>query len=128
MLLGFIYLGNSTAFNAILSMAILGLYASYLIPIVYFLIHGRPKLQIQEFGSFQLPKSLGVGLNLLACAWLVLAMVFSCFPTIMPVTPQNMNYSSVVMVGWVVLGSVYYFAWGYKNFEVPHVTNGARGF
>ncbi|KAF2794838.1 amino acid permease [Melanomma pulvis-pyrius CBS 109.77] len=128
MLLGFIYLGNSTAFNAILSMAILGLYASYLIPIVYFLIYGRPRLQIQEFGAFRLPKSLGIGLNLLACAWLVLAMTFSCFPTIMPVTPQNMNYSSVVMVGWVVLGSLYYFVWGFKNFEVPHVTNEARGF
>jgi amino acid transporter len=36
MLLGFTYLGNTTAFNAILSMAVLGLYASYLMPIVYF--------------------------------------------------------------------------------------------
>ena len=38
MLLGFIYLGNSTAFNSILSMAILGMYTSYLIPIVNFMV------------------------------------------------------------------------------------------
>ncbi|KAF2187358.1 amino acid transporter [Zopfia rhizophila CBS 207.26] len=128
MLLGFIYLGNSTAFNAILSMAILGLYASYCIPIVYFLIFGRPKLQPYEFGPFKLPKGLGVALNLLAIGWLVLAMVFSCFPTIMPVTPQNMNYSSVVMVGWVVLGGAYYIIWGRRKFEVPVVGSAVGGF
>lgn len=128
MLLGFIYLGNSTAFNAILSMAILGLYASYMIPIVYFMLFGRPKLTKHEFGPFRLPKMLGVALNLLACAWLVLAMVFSTFPTLMPVTSQNMNYSSVVMVGWVIIGAVYYFVWGRRQFEVPVVSNEAQGF
>ncbi|KAF3045969.1 hypothetical protein E8E12_009361 [Didymella heteroderae] len=128
MLLGFIYLGNSTAFNAILSMSILGIYASYLIPIVYFMIYGRPKLVKQEFGPFKLPKSLGLGLNLLSCCWLVLCIVFSTFPTFMPVTPQNMNYSIVVMVGWLVLGGIYYMVLGRKKFEVPVVDREARGF
>jgi len=128
MLLGFIYLGNTTAFNAILSMAVLGLYASYMIPIVYFMIYGRPKFAAHEFGVFKMPKPVGLALNILACAWLVLAMVFSTFPTIMPVTPQNMNYSTVVMVGWVMLGGAYYFISGRKKFEVPVVDREARGF
>lgn len=128
MLLGFIYLGNSTAFNAILSMAILGLYTSYLIPIVYFIIYGRPKMAKHEFGFFSMPKSLGLGLNLLSCAWLILAIVFSTFPTFMPVTAQNMNYSTVVMVGWSVLGGIYYAVLGRKKFEVPVVDREARGF
>lgn len=127
MLLGFIYLGNSTAFNAILSMAIFGLYASYLIPIVYFMIFGRPKMARHEFGPFRLPKGLGVCLNLLACIWLLLAMLFSTFPGVMPVTPQNMNYSSVVMVGWVVVGAIYYFSIGRRQFEVPVVTMASEG-
>jgi hypothetical protein len=46
----------------------------------------------------------------------------------MPVTPQNMNYSSVVMVGWTFLGGVYYFVRGRKKFEVPVVDREARGF
>ncbi|KAJ4340945.1 hypothetical protein N0V95_007347, partial [Ascochyta clinopodiicola] len=128
MLLGFIYLGNSTAFNAILSMAILGLYTSYLIPIVYFMTYGRNRLAAHEFGFFKMPKSLGLVLNLLSCAWLVLAIVFSTFPTYMPVTAQNMNYSTVVMVGWVVLGGIYYVVRGKKKFEVPVVDREARGF
>ena len=128
MLLGFIYLGNSTAFNAILSMAILGLYTSYLVPIIYFMIYGRPNLATHEFGFFKMPKLLGLGLNLLSCAWLVLAIVFSTFPTIMPVTAQNMNYSTVVMVGWVGLGGIYYVVSGKKKFRVPIVDREARGF
>ncbi|KAF2689666.1 amino acid transporter [Lentithecium fluviatile CBS 122367] len=123
MLLGFIYLGNSTAFNAVLSMAVLGLYASYLIPIIYFMVYGRPKLAAHEYGPFRLPNGLGLPLNLLACAWLVLAIVFSIFPTFIPVTSQNMNYSVVVMVGWVVIGAVYYFTWGHKQFEAPVVAD-----
>ncbi|KAJ4377605.1 hypothetical protein N0V83_000432 [Neocucurbitaria cava] len=128
MLLGFIYLGNSTAFNAVLSMAVLGLYASYLIPIIYFMVYGRPNFTAHDFGVFRLPKGLGLSLNLLACAWLILAMVFSTFPTLMPVSPQNMNYSTVVIVGWVVLGGAYYFINGKHKFEVPVIDREARGF
>ncbi|KAH8731958.1 amino acid/polyamine transporter I [Phaeosphaeriaceae sp. PMI808] len=128
MLLGFIYLGNTTAYNAIVSMAILGLYASYLMPIVYFMIYGRPNFSSDEFGRFKMPKILGLVMNIISCAWLVISMVFSTFPTVMPVTPQNMNYSIVVMVGWVVLGGAFYFVSGRKKFEVPNVTRDARGF
>lgn len=128
MLLGFIYLGNSTAFNAVLSMAILGLYTSYLIPIIYFMIFGRPHMESYEFGPFRMPKRVGLVVNLVACAWLVLAIVFSTFPTVVPVTAQNMNYSTVVMVGWVVLGGGYYFWAGRRKFEVPVVGREERGF
>lgn len=128
MLLGFIYLGNTTAFNAILSMAVLGLYTSYLIPIVYFMFYGRPNLAAHEYGVFKLPRSLGLPINVLACAWLVLAIVFSAFPTFMPVTPQSMNYSVVVMVGWTVIGMLYYLVLGRHKFEVPVVDREARGF
>lgn len=121
MLLGFIYLGNTTAFNAILSMSVLGIYASYLIPIVYFMVYGRPNFAAHEYGAFKLPKALALPINLLACAWLVIAIVFATFPTIMPVTVQNMNYSIVVMMGWTVIGMVYYVISGRHKFEVPVV-------
>lgn len=73
-LLGFIYLGNSTAFNAVLSMAILGMYLSYLLPIVYMLFFGR-KSDIHVSGPFRLGFA-GVFINVLALCWLVLAMFF----------------------------------------------------
>ena len=121
MLLGFIYLGNTTAFNAILAMAIIGMYLSYLLPIVYMLIHGRPKMQRLDFGPFHLGRGLGVVLNMISIVWLIVVIIFSTFPNFMPVTPQNMNYSSVVMAGWLVFGTVYYFAGGRRKFRVPVV-------
>lgn len=122
MLLGFIYLGNSTAFNAILAMAIIGMYLSYVLPICYMLVHGRPSLlSAADYGPFRLGRGFGVLCNVVSVVWLVVSIVFSTFPSAMPVTAATMNYSSVVMAGWMVFGAAYYFARGRKNFRVPDV-------
>jgi choline transport protein len=116
--LGFIYLGNTTAFNAILSMAILGMYASYLLPIVYMVLYGRKPGKL-VFGPFRLGKVGGTITNVVAICWLVFAMVFSTFPNFEPVAAQNMNYSTVVLGGWLLFGVVYYFLVGRKQYEGP---------
>ncbi|KAJ6096963.1 Amino acid/polyamine transporter I [Penicillium sp. IBT 16267x] len=119
MLLGLIYLGSTTAFNAVLSMAILGMYASYFSPIFFMLLYGRRSSSstIRGLGSgmFDLGPRWGPVVNVIALMWLVLAMVFSTFPTVEPVTADNMNYCVVVMVGWVFIGGVYYYACGGKK-------------
>ncbi|KAK1579732.1 amino acid permease [Colletotrichum navitas] len=128
MLLGFIYLGNTTAFNAILSMSIIGMYASYILPIVYMLAHGRKNLSPSDYGPFKLGPVLGPVLNIISLVWMTVVIVFSTFPSAMPVTPQNMNYSVVVMAGWLFFGVAYYLSFGKKKFEVPvfgsNVVNG----
>ncbi|KAH7123042.1 amino acid permease [Dactylonectria macrodidyma] len=121
MLLGFIYLGNTTAFNAILSMAIIGMYASYIIPIIYMLVFGRKTLSPSEYGPFKLGPALGPVLNVVSMVWIVVVIIFSTFPSAMPVTPQNMNYSIVVIAGWLVFGVVYYLGFAKTKFEVPMV-------
>ncbi|WYZ37748.1 hypothetical protein EsH8_II_001254 [Colletotrichum jinshuiense] len=121
MLLGFIYLGNTTAFNAILSMAIIGMYASYIVPIVYMLRYGRRTLRASDYGPFKLGPVLGPVLNVVGLVWMAVVIVFSTFPSAMPVTPQNMNYSIVVMAGWLLFGVFYYIFFGRQKFEVPAV-------
>lgn len=121
MLLGFIYLGNTTAFNAILSMAIIGMYSSYIIPIVYMMAYGRKTLSRSDYGPFKLGPVFGPVLNVVSLVWMVVVIVFSTFPSAMPVTPQNMNYSIVVMAGWLSFGAVYYVLFGRNKFEVPVV-------
>jgi choline transport protein len=96
MLLGLIYLGNSTAFNPILTMSILGMYTSYILPIAYIVIYGRKKLSSSQYGPFRMGR-WGVWTNVVSICFLVLASVFSTFPSVRPVTAQNMNYSIVVM-------------------------------
>jgi amino acid transporter len=117
-LLGFIYLGNSTAFNAILSMAIIGMYVSYALPLGFMIACGRRKLAREDYGPFRLG-FIGPIFNVIAMIWMIVAIVFSTFPTVMPVTEQNMNYSIVVMSGWLLFGGVYYVWFGRKKFEVP---------
>jgi choline transport protein len=116
-LLGFIYIGNTTAFNAILSMAILGMYESYLLPIVYMLLYGRKQGRV--FGPFRLGRIGGVLTNIIAICWLVFAMIFSTFPNFEPVNAQNMNYSTVVLGGWLFFGALYYFLSGRKQYSGP---------
>lgn len=40
-LLGLIYIGNTTAFNAVISMSVVGMYLSYVLPIAFMLFYGR---------------------------------------------------------------------------------------
>lgn len=118
-LLGFIYLGNDTAFNAILSMAIIGLYLSYLLPILYMLFYGRRNLKAHQYGRFRLGYVPGVVLNVLSVIWMITVMIFSLFPATLPLTAKNMNYSVVVFGGWMVFGFIYYAVWGRRKFQVP---------
>ncbi|CAH0023117.1 unnamed protein product [Clonostachys rhizophaga] len=122
MLLGTIYAGNTTAFNAVLSMAIFGMYLSYMLPIIAMLFFGRSRLRSCDYGPFKLPRWLGVSCNTIALAWSSVAICFSTFPTQIPVTEANMNYSSVIMIGWVIIGLVFYLFNGRYRFKMPVVT------
>ncbi|ENH71772.1 Choline transport protein [Fusarium oxysporum f. sp. cubense race 1] len=121
MLLGLIYLGNTTAFNAILSMSIIGMYVSYAFPIIAMLF-ARKSLQTPNgFGPFKLGHIAGPAANVISLIWITVVVIFSTFPSAMPVTPQNMNYSIVVMAGWLFAGIAYYVFRGKHKFEVPVV-------
>ena len=74
-----------------------------------------------DYGPWKLGKVLGVILNVISIVWMLVAMIFSTLPNGMPVTAQNMNYSTVVLVGWLGFGGVYYVTFGRKKFEVPVV-------
>lgn len=120
MLLGFVYLGSTTAFNAVISMAIIGMYLSYALPIAYMLFCGRGRNAPQP-GPFKMGRTVGAVTNMVALLWLVLAMFFSVWPNFYPVTAENMNYSIVVLTGWVVIGAVYFLVWGRRVYEGPVV-------
>lgn len=122
MLLGLIYIGNTTAFNAILSMAIIGMYISYALPIAYMLLRGRRVLYPGDYGKFKLGRLLGPVMNVVSLIWMTVVVIFSTFPTMMPVTAQNMNYSIVVLSGWILFGVVYYLTFGRSKYEVPVIS------
>ncbi|KAL4752199.1 hypothetical protein BDW72DRAFT_212078 [Aspergillus terricola var. indicus] len=107
--LSFMQMGSSAAFNAILSLSALGLYISYLFPLV-FLVRGRLKGDVPT-GAYSLGR-WGLPLNLTAILFATYFAVFLPFPPTLPVTPENMNFSGPVLglimlcscVDWVVRG------------------------
>ncbi|KAJ5792528.1 amino acid permease [Penicillium pulvis] len=99
--LSFIQIGSTAAFNAILSLSTLGLYISYLIPLILLVLKRFTAPQDIPRGTFSLGK-FGLPINLLAILFATYFSIFLPFPATVPVTAENMNYAGPVL-GFVML-------------------------
>ncbi|KEY77629.1 GABA permease GabA [Aspergillus fumigatus] len=115
-LYGLIYIASSTAYSSIVSMAILSMNVTYVIPQGILLFRGREKVLVDRY--FDLGR-YGVFVNAFSCVWVGLYTVIFCFPTIMPPTPSNMNYLAPVVVVIVVLILVVWYGGKKKTFFGP---------
>jgi amino acid transporter len=115
LILGLIYFGAPVAFNAFSGVGVICLTLSYAIPILISLIRGRS--HVKE-GNFYLG-GFGTFCNVVALGWSALAIPLFSMPTFLPVTPETMNYASVVFAGFFVIATLWYFVWGKKNYEGP---------
>lgn len=100
--LSLIQTGSTAAFNAILSLSTLGLYISYLFPLVSLVI-ARFTIKDIPRGPFTLGR-FGLPLNLVAILFATYFVVFLPFPPTLPVTAENMNFAGPVL-GFVMLCS-----------------------
>ncbi|KAL4883384.1 amino acid/polyamine transporter I [Aspergillus karnatakaensis] len=103
-LLSFIQIGSTAAFNAILSLSTLGLYISYLIPLVLLVLKRFTAPQDLPIGTFSLGR-WGLWVNLLAILFATYFVIFLPFPPTLPVTAENMNYAGPVL-GFVMLFAI----------------------
>ena len=107
-------LGSTVAFTAATSIATIGLYISYGIPILVGLIwpehfHKGPF----NLGAFSRPVAL------VAVCWILFILIAFCLPAVNPVGSQTLNYTPVA-VGIVALyafGS--WFLWARRWFVGP---------
>ncbi|PQE03917.1 amino acid polyamine transporter I protein [Rutstroemia sp. NJR-2017a BVV2] len=142
-LLGLINIGSTTVFNDVISLALEGLFSSYFVALCLLLwrrvrgdiaeendspeviqeesLHSEKQLR---WGPWRVKGLLGVITNFVGCVYLFI-MIFFCFwPAILPVTPANMNYSSLIW-GFVLIFSIlYYIFWARKIYEGPVVEVG----
>ncbi|KAL2865743.1 GABA permease GabA [Aspergillus lucknowensis] len=115
---GCIFLGSSSAFNAIISSSVVMLDIAYGIPIAVNCLRGRQMLPERPF---VLPHTLGWIVNLIALAYIALTTVLFLFPPELPVTGSNMNYC-VAAFGIIFVVSAFQWAVdGRKNFTGPRV-------
>ena len=114
---GLLYLISTTAFNSIITSAVLYLNITYAIP--QGLIAARGRKNILPDHPFDLGW-MGYVCNFLSPILVTVAGMLICFPPELPVTRQNINYTPVVLVALslVILG--FWFTMGHK-FNGPKI-------
>ena len=121
-LLALIIIGSSTAFNAIVSLTVAGLFVSYLLPITLLLIR-KIRGEHIRYGPWRMGRA-GLWVNGVAIVYLVITTMFSFFPPELPVTKVNMNYSALVFGAVVLFWVGFYVVRGRFVYTGPIVERG----
>ena len=114
---GLIFLGSSSAFNAIVSASVVAIGITYAIPPFINCLRGRRMLP--ESRPFKLPNTLGWVVNIVGILWTMITTVLFLFPPEAHVTPTNMNYAIVALSILFFIALVHWVFDGRKHFEVP---------
>ena len=115
-ILGLPYLWNPTAYAAVTSIAVIGLYIAYVLPTF---------LRLRQGANFQRgPWHLGkwsTPIGVIAVTWVAIITVLFMLPTVSPITVTNFNYTIVAVA--VVLGfaGIYWLVSARKWFIGPRV-------
>jgi choline transport protein len=119
-----INLGSAVAFNAIISLQIVALMASYSISISCILYrrltNTLPRAR-WSLGRF------GVAINILGITYALFAFFWCFWPNGMPVDVKTFNWAVVIFVGVVILCLLAYFINGRKVYTGPVVHVEGRG-
>ncbi|KAI8665388.1 hypothetical protein FALCPG4_008268 [Fusarium falciforme] len=140
-LIGLINIGSTVVYNAIISVAVSGLYSSYLIS-ASLLLYRRcgkgykmpdpsalPALadttagegQTLAWGPWHVPGIFGIINNTFACLFMIIIWFFSFWPPQTPVDAASMNYSSLMTGGVTLLSIVYYLVWAKREYKGPQM-------
>lgn len=117
-LLGLINIGSTSAFNAVVSLAVFGLEVSYLVPICFLLYRRVMCAQSLTPGPWSMGR-YGAWVNVLSICFLAFTCIFLLFPPYQPVTVENMNYASLVFGGVCIFSGAYWLFQGHRVYEGP---------
>ncbi|KEQ93028.1 hypothetical protein AUEXF2481DRAFT_74039 [Aureobasidium subglaciale EXF-2481] len=117
-LLGLLNIASTTAFNSIVSLAILASNATSTIPQTMVLLRGRSVLPPR---SFNLGTIVGPFANGFSTVYVALYIVVFCIPVYRDVTSSSMNYVSAVLVGILILVAILWFSGKSRTFSGPQV-------
>ncbi|KAI2602617.1 amino acid transporter [Hypoxylon sp. NC1633] len=134
-LLALINIGSSVAFNDIISLTINGLYGAYFIGnslLLYRRVTGaiRPyngestdlmnvSHETLTWGPSKIPEPLGTIINAFGCAFLLVMLFFSFWPTAINPTASTMNMSSLMVGATLIFSIIYYLVWARKVYTGP---------
>lgn len=113
--IGCIYVGSTTAFNAFVGSFVVLTTISYGISIA---AHMSTRRKSVIPGPFHLGK-FGWPINIISLLYIIMSDILFCFPFVQPVTAQNMNYVCVIVGGFSVFITAWWFASARKNYVGP---------
>lgn len=116
-LYGLLYLASTTAFNSIVTSAVLFLNITYTVPQGILLYRGRQSLPKRYLDCGR----VGYFCNVFSVVWIILLGVLICMPPNLPVTLESMNYTPVILVGVFVIINFFWLFTGRWHFEGPHI-------
>lgn len=116
--LGAIYVGSTTAFNAFVSAFILLSTSSYLACLVPHLLTRRRSIPTRDV-FFRMPEPLGFVVNGVACAYMLVWGVIYSFPFALPTDAASMNYASLIWGGFTVLVGAVWFGGAREGYTGP---------
>ncbi|KAL4993947.1 amino acid/polyamine transporter I [Aspergillus recurvatus] len=117
---GCIFLGSTSAFNAIISASVVALDLSYMMPILVNCLQGRNALPERKW---TIPRTLGWIADIVSLCYIILTTVLFVFPPSKHVSGSNMNYC---IAAFAVIISISVFQWivdGRKNFTGPQLVS-----
>jgi len=113
--LGCIYMGSSTAFNAFVGSFVVLSTSSYLAAILPHLVSKRQNV---PHGYFWMPGFVGYSVNFIACLYMAVFIFIFCFPFSQPVSAKNMNYASLITGGLSLFVGVFWL-WRRSDYQGP---------
>ncbi|KAH7386800.1 amino acid/polyamine transporter I [Phaeosphaeria sp. MPI-PUGE-AT-0046c] len=120
-IIGCVYLGSTSAFNAFIGTGLILQQITYAFPAALLMFRKRSSIWLPQTRYFKLPSVLGWTANVVTVFMAIFVLIFYCFPVAMPVTGSNMNYASVVIGVMAIFAALNWFLHARKHYNGPRL-------
>ena len=111
---------SDVAYVAVTSIAVIGLYIAYVLPILLRLFARDFQRGPWHLGAWSRP------IGIISVLWVIFISVLFMLPTATPVTVQNFNYTGIVVLGALLILVVWWFVSARSWFKGPHIQGSAQ--
>ncbi|KAI1004400.1 hypothetical protein K3495_g3813 [Podosphaera aphanis] len=116
-----IYFATVTGFNTVIAIATEGFYLSYAMPLFVRLLTHINGTHRQLTGPWSMKPAVSIATNAVGLTYLIFACITFNFPSVYPVTSNNMNYTSAAIGIIMLVAAGTWLTTAKKNFSGPRV-------
>ena len=122
-IIGCIYLGSVTAFNAIVATSVILMHITFAIAAGLKMLRQRAShvLPGKRSGSSWNFGISGWVLDSITVAWGFITLIFYCFPTTNPTTGSGANYAAAVLAVMALIAIMNWFAYAKNHYHGPQI-------